>query len=66
MKSRELWGGAEQVPGEVSLQEGFPSWESGERMSGIGVGRKRGGALRESSGREWTPSRTGESPGEPG
>lgn len=54
------------MPGEVSLQEGFPSWESGERMSGIGVGRKRGGALRESSGREWTPSRTGESPGEPG
>lgn len=23
MKSRELWGGAEQLPGEVSLQEGF-------------------------------------------
>lgn len=46
MKSWEPWGGTEQVPGEESLQEGFTELESGERMSRIRVGRKRGGALR--------------------
>ena len=54
------------MPGEESLQEGFTELESGERMSRIRVGRKRGGALRENSSQEWTPLRTGESSGEPG
>lgn len=63
MKSREPWGGAKQVAGEESLQEGFTELESAERMSGIRVGRKRGGSLRENSAQEWNPSRTRESLG---
>ena len=47
MKSWEPWGGTEQVPGEESLQEGFTELESGERMSRIRVGRKRGGPLEQ-------------------
>lgn len=35
------------MAGEESLQEGFTELESAERMSGIRVGRKRGGALLE-------------------
>ena len=34
------------MPGEESLQEGFTELESGERMSRIRVGRKRGGVIR--------------------
>ena len=60
MKSWEPWGGAEQAPGAVSLQEGFPELEPGERMSVIGRAGRGGG------GQEWTPSRTAESSGEPG
>ena len=45
MKSWEPWGGAEQAPGAVSLQEGFPELEPGERMSGIGRAG-RGGVAR--------------------